>query len=214
MIAVIDYGMGNLRSVMNAFAEIGQPAVLTRSAEDLRAARAIVLPGVGAFGDGMRNLERLGVIDALTEEVVGRGKPYLGICLGMQFLAEKSTEWGGYRGLGWISGVVRRLQPAERRYKVPHIGWNDLHFPRASVLYADLEEPPVYYFVHSFHFVPAPEAAASVTATCQHGETVIASVERDNIFGVQFHPEKSQRVGLRLLRNFAERAVGAVGSAA
>lgn len=214
MIAVIDYGMGNLRSVMNAFAEIGHSAILTRSAEDLRRARAIVLPGVGAFGDGMRNLERLGVIDTLTDEVVGKGKPYLGICLGMQFLAEKSTEWGGYRGLGWIPGVVQRLEPAERTYKVPHIGWNELEFPRPSALYADLEEPPVYYFVHSFHFVPAPEAAATVTATCGHGETVTASVERGNIFGVQFHPEKSQRVGLRLLRNFAERIVQALESPA
>jgi imidazole glycerol phosphate synthase glutamine amidotransferase subunit len=136
-------------------------------------------------------------------------KPYLGICLGMQFLAEKSTEWGGYRGLGWIPGVVQRLEPAERTYKVPHIGWNELEFPRPSALYADLEEPPVYYFVHSYHFVPAPEATATVTATCGHGETVIASVERGNIFGVQFHPEKSQRVGLQLLRNFAERIVPA-----
>ena len=214
MIAVIDYGMGNLRSVMNAFAEIGQPATLTRTAEDLRQARAIVLPGVGAFGDGMRNLERLGVIDALTDEVLGKGKPYLGICLGMQFLAEKSAEWGGYRGLGWIPGVVQRLDPAGRTCKVPHIGWNELEFPRPSALYADLEEPPVYYFVHSFHFVPAPEAASTVTATCGHGETVTASVERGNIYGVQFHPEKSQRVGLRLLRNFAERIVSAVESRA
>jgi glutamine amidotransferase len=210
VIAVIDYGMGNLRSVMNAFAEIEQPATLTRSAEDLRRARAIVLPGVGAFGDGMRNLERLGVIDTLTEEVLGKGKPYLGICLGMQFLAEKSAEWGGYRGLGWIPGMVQRLEPADRTYKVPHIGWNELEFPRPSALYADLEEPPVYYFVHSFHFVPAPEAAGTVTAVCHHGETVTASVERGNVFGVQFHPEKSQRVGLRLLRNFAERVVGGV----
>ena len=111
MIAVIDYGMGNLRSVVNAFEAIGHTAIPTQAADDLRRADAIVLPGVGAFGDGMRNLERLGIIPALTGEVRGRGKPYLGICLGMQFLADKSTEWGGHPGLGWIPGVVERLEP-------------------------------------------------------------------------------------------------------
>jgi glutamine amidotransferase len=202
VIALIDYGMGNLRSVLNAFEAIGHPATLVRTADELRRARAIVLPGVGAFGDGMRNLEALGIVPALTEEVRDKGKPYLGICLGMQFLAEKSAEWGGYHGLGWIPGVVQRLDPDDRRYKVPHIGWNDLQFPRPSALYADLAEPPVYYFVHSYHFVPAPEAAATVTATCWHGEALTASVEQGNIYGVQFHPEKSQQVGLQLLRNF------------
>jgi glutamine amidotransferase len=214
MIAVIDYGMGNLRSVLNAFEAIGHPATLTRSGEDLRRAHAIVLPGVGAFGDGMRNLEALGIVPTLTEEVRVKGKPYLGICLGMQFLASRSLEWGGYPGLGWIPGVVQRLEPAEREAKVPHIGWNELRFPRESVLYAELEEPPVYYFVHSYHFVPATESAQTVTATCWHGETVTASVESGNVYGVQFHPEKSQRVGLRLLRNFAERVAITVAGGA
>lgn len=205
MIAVIDYGMGNLRSVVNAFEAIGHTAIPTQAADDLRRADAIVLPGVGAFGDGMRNLERLGIIPALTEEVRDRGKPYLGICLGMQFLADKSTEWGGHPGLGWIPGVVERLEPADRSFKIPHIGWNTLELTGPSALYAKLDEPPVYYFVHSYQLAVASEARAAVTATCWHGQTVTASVEVDNVYGVQFHPEKSQRVGLQLLRNFAER---------
>jgi glutamine amidotransferase len=202
MIAIVDYGMGNLRSVVNAFEAIGQPAIVTSRADDVRAADAIVVPGVGAFHDGMRNLERTGLIEVLTEEVRERGKPFLGICLGMQFLAEYGDEGAGGAGLGWIRGTVRRLAPAERRFKVPHIGWNDVQLVREGVLYGGLGEAPVYYFVHGYHLEVAPEAAAAVTATCWHGETVVASVEQSNILGVQFHPEKSQRAGLRLLENF------------
>jgi glutamine amidotransferase len=159
---------------------------------------------VGAFADGMANLERSGLIGVLTKEVRERGKPYLGICLGMQFLADHGAEGAGGRGLGWVPGTVRRLQPADRRFKVPHTGWNDLEIVRDSVLYADLPEAPVYYFVHGYHFVVAAEAESAVTATCWHGERVVASIEQGNIFGVQFHPEKSQRAGLRLLENFAK----------
>lgn len=204
MIAIVDYGMGNLRSVANALEAIGQPAILTDRADDLRRADAIVLPGVGAFCDGMANLERSGLIGVLTEEVREGGKPYLGICLGMQFLAEYGAEGAGGRGLGWVPGTVRRLQPGDRRFKVPHIGWNDLEIVRDGVLYADLPEAPVYYFVHGYHLVVSPEAQAAVTATCWHGESVVASIEQGNILGVQFHPEKSQRAGLRLLENFAK----------
>ena len=204
MIAIVDYGMGNLRSVVNAFESIRQPAVLTDRADDLRRADAIVLPGVGAFCDGMQNLERSGLIDVLTAEVRNGGKPYLGICLGMQFLAEYGDEGAGAQGLGWIPGTVRRLRPSDRRFKVPHIGWNDLDVAREGVLYAELPEPPVYYFVHGYHLTVAAEARAAVTATCWHGEEIVASIEHGNIFGVQFHPEKSQRAGLRLLENFAK----------
>jgi len=202
MIVVVDYGVGNLRSVANAFDAIGQPVTISSDVQDLRTAAGIVLPGVGAFPDGMRRLHAAGVVDVLTEEVQGRGKPFLGICLGMQFLADESTEGEGARGLGWIPGTVRRLEPKDPRFKVPHIGWNELALTRDSTLYADLGEEPVYYFVHSYHFAPSPDAADVVTATCWHGETFAASVERGNVFGVQFHPEKSQRVGLRILENF------------
>ncbi len=202
MIAIVDYGMGNLRSVVNAFEAINQPAIVTSRAEDVHAADAVVVPGVGAFHDGMRNLQRTGLIDVLNEEVRERGKPFLGICLGMQFLAEYGDEGAGGAGLGWIRGTVRRLAPAERRFKVPHIGWNDVEIAREGVLYGGLVDPPVYYFVHSYQLDVAPEAASVVTSTCWHGETVVASVEQGNVLGVQFHPEKSQRAGLRLLENF------------
>ena len=202
MIVVVDYGVGNLRSVANAFDAIGQPVTVSSDVRALRDAAGIVLPGVGAFPEGMRRLHAAGVVDALHEEVQGQGKPFLGICLGMQFLADASTEGEGARGLGWIPGTVRRLEPGHPRFKVPHIGWNELTLTRESTLYADLGEDPVYYFVHGYHFVPSPEASDVVTATCAHGETFAASVERGNVFGVQFHPEKSQRVGLRILENF------------
>ena len=203
MIALVDYGMGNLRSVINAFELIGKSVEVVSDPAGLRRADGIIVPGVGAFADGMRNLERLRLIDPLVEEVRGRGKPYLGICLGMQFLAEKSFEWGAHPGLGWIPGVVKRIEPPDRRFKVPHIGWNDLTITRPGRLYEGLDEAPVYYFVHSYYFAVNTEANDSVTATCNHGETMPASVEAGNIFGVQYHPEKSQRVGLRVLENFA-----------
>ncbi|MBI3087386.1 MAG: imidazole glycerol phosphate synthase subunit HisH [Candidatus Omnitrophica bacterium] len=206
MIAIVDYGMGNLKSVANAFEAIGSPARLVTRPEELREAAAIVVPGVGAFGDGMRNLRARGFVEALEEEVRRKGKPYLGICLGMQFLADVSFEHGEHAGLGWIRGAVKRLEPDDRRFKVPHMGWNDLRLIRDSALFADLPGEPVFYFVHSYHVEVAPEEAGAVTATCWHGADVTAAVQKEQIFGVQFHPEKSQQVGLHLLKNFVQSA--------
>ena len=206
MIAIVDYGMGNLRSVLNAFEAIGAPARLTTSAADLREARAIVVPGVGAFGDGMANVTRLGVIEALAEEVLVRGKPYLGICLGMQFLAREGREHGVTGGLGWLGGIVRRIEPSDPRCKVPHMGWNDVVVAAPCELFRDLDERPVFYFLHGYQLDPAGEADASVVATTWHGERLTAAVQRDNVFGVQFHPEKSQEAGLQVLRNFVKLA--------
>jgi imidazole glycerol-phosphate synthase subunit HisH len=208
MIAIVDYGMGNLRSVLNAFEAINAPARLTTSIADLREASAIVVPGVGAFGDGMRNLTALGVIEALAEEVLVRKKPYLGICLGMQFLAREGREHGVTGGLGWLGGVVRRLAPGDPACKVPHMGWNDVAVTRECELFRDIDERPVFYFLHGFQLDPAGEAPveAAVVATASHGERVTAAVQRDNVFGVQFHPEKSQEAGLQVLRNFTKLA--------
>ena len=153
MIAVIDYGAGNLRSVVNAFEAIGQKPLVTRHPADLAKASAIVLPGVGAFGEGMEALQRLNLIDALTEQVLGYQKPYLGICLGLQFLAQESFEHGTYQGLGWINGTVRRIVPQGSQYRVPHIGWNDIRLERPCPLFEGLEAEPVFYFVHSYHLV-------------------------------------------------------------
>jgi glutamine amidotransferase len=206
MIAIVDYGMGNLRSVLNAFEAIGAPARLTTSPADLREARAIVVPGVGAFGDGMANLTRLGVIETLAEEILVRGKPYLGICLGLQFLAREGREHGVTAGLGWTGGVVRRIEPRDARCKVPHMGWNDVAMTAPCDLFRDLEDRPVFYFLHGYHLDPAGEADTTVVATAWHGERLTAAVQRDNVFGVQFHPEKSQEAGLQVLRNFVKLA--------
>jgi glutamine amidotransferase len=205
LIAVIDYGAGNLRSVVNALEAIGQKPLVTSNPADLAKASAIVLPGVGAFGDGMESLRRLNLIKVLNEEVLGKKKPYLGICLGLQFLAQVSFEQGTHDGLGWINGKVVRLEPCSSEYRVPHIGWNDLQINRDSLLFEDLEDSPVFYFVHSYRLVVEEEDRDVVTATCWHGQSVTAAVQKDNIFAVQFHPEKSQRSGLNLLSNFVRR---------
>jgi len=203
MIAVVDYGVGNLRSVANALAAIGCPARITGDAADLRAAAAIVLPGVGAFGDGIRNLRERGLVEPLAEEVLGRGKPFLGICLGLQLLARASVEFGPHDGLGWIDAEVREIVPEAEGFKVPHMGWNDVRVLRETPLFAGLGDAPVFYFVHGYHVVVSDASAGVVGSTCWHGLDMVASVQRGNVLGVQFHPEKSQTAGLALLRNFA-----------
>jgi glutamine amidotransferase len=206
MIAIVDYGMGNLQSVVNAFEAISSPARIVTNPHELREASAIVVPGVGAFGDGMRNLRARGFVEVLEEEVRRNGKPYLGICLGMQFLAEVSHEHGEHAGLGWIPATVKRLEPKEKRFKVPHMGWNDVQVVKEGPLFTELPGDPVFYFVHSYVLEVAPQAADVVTATCWHGTQLTAAIQQDSIFGVQFHPEKSQQVGLHLLKNFVQYA--------
>jgi glutamine amidotransferase len=201
MIAVVDFAAGNLRSVVNAFQAIGVDVRVTSDPRDLAGAPAIVLPGVGAF-ERIAYLDRLQMLDALREEVLGKGKPYLGICLGMQFLGREGFEGGTHKGLGWMSGVVQRIETGDRRFRVPHVGWNRVELRRPSPLFDGLEADPVFYFVHSYHLAMDESAAEDVLGTCRHGVELTAAVHRDNIFGVQFHPEKSQQNGLRLLENF------------
>ena len=201
VVTIVDFDMGNLRSVVNAFEAVGARVSVTREPRDLRAASAVVLPGVGSF-DGFQTLRRLNFVEALNEEVLGRKKPYLGICLGLQFLGRQSFENGCQAGLGWIPGDVVRIEPADKEFKVPHIGWNNVQVRRPSLLFRGLGDEPVFYFVHSYHLAVDPDQAGCMTATCWHGADVTASIERENIFGVQFHPEKSQEAGLGLLRNF------------
>jgi imidazole glycerol-phosphate synthase subunit HisH len=197
-IAIVDYGMGNLGSVANAFARLGVPCQTTADPAVLRAARAIVLPGVGAFRAAMQNLRSRGLDRALDEEVRGRGKPFLGICLGLQLIAQDSTEHGFERGLGWIEGHVERIAPAA--HPVPHVGWNELRTVAPSPLFERVAQDAHFFFDHSYHLRCPPEL---VTAQCDYGGRWVAAVQKDNIHAVQFHPEKSQRNGLRLLRNFA-----------
>jgi glutamine amidotransferase len=204
LIAIIDYGAGNLRSVVNAFEAIGQKPRVTGDPGDLAAASAIVLPGVGAFGDGMKTLRQMNMIEALNDQVIGKKKPYLGICLGLHFLAQNSYEHGIHEGLGWIAGSVQRIVPGDDKCRIPHMGWNNIHLQRPCPLFEGLEAEPTFYFVHSYHLVVEEGWSEVVTSTCWHGITITASVQKDNIHAVQFHPEKSQRNGLTVLENFVK----------
>jgi len=201
-VAIIDYRMGNIRSVANAVEALGYESLVAAEPRHLVGASHLILPGVGAFGDGMRNLRAGGWVDALDEEVRRKGKPFLGICLGMQFLATTSTEHGTHAGLGWIPGEVRPLPAGDPRFRVPHIGWDDVRPTRREGLFAGLGETEVFYFVHSYAL--APDDSSLVSGACEYGVRFAAGVEIDNIWAVQFHPEKSQRAGLAVLRNFLE----------
>lgn len=202
MIAIIDYGMGNLFSVEKAFVKLGAEVVVTRSPEVILSADKVVLPGVGAFGDCMNNLIEYGLIDVI-HEVIDRGTPFLGICLGLQMLFDGSEEDPGVKGLGIFPGMVRKIvAPA---LKIPHMGWNDLEKTSESQLFDKLPAEPYVYFVHSYHAVP--EDTTLITAVANYGGPVTAAVGRGNIQAVQFHPEKSGTVGLAMLANFKEMKV-------
>jgi imidazole glycerol-phosphate synthase subunit HisH len=199
MIGIVDYGMGNLGSVRNAIASTGADVRVCTEAADLRHVDRIVLPGVGAFRDCLATLRATGFADALEARVRGDGVPILGICLGMQAMARRSLEGGAFEGLGWFDADVVRLDPASGE-RVPHVGWNQVHYRRDSPLFKGLPASPDFYFVHSYHVVC--HDAADVDATCDYGEPVSAALRRGNIMATQFHPEKSQDFGLRVLGNF------------
>ena len=202
MIAIVDYGVGNLFSLKSSFAAIGVEAVVTDDKDVIARADKIILPGVGAFGDAAEKLKKSGLADVLIAEAKA-GKPIMGICLGMQLLFEKSFEYGEHEGLGLIKGQIRPIAdviPAD--YKIPHIGWNALHFEKTdSPLFKYLNEGDHVYFVHSFY---ATGCKDSVVATAEYGAPLTAAVAKNNVFGCQFHPEKSGNVGLNILRAFCE----------
>jgi cyclase len=206
-VAIVDYGMGNLASVARAFESLYADVTVSDRAEDLRAADRIVLPGVGAFGEGMRNLAARGLIAVLGEEVLTRGKPFLGICLGMQLLARDGDEHGHHEGLGWLKASVRPLETRAARVKQLQIGWNDVVPRPGSALFAGLRGAPCFYFVHGYQLVCDDDAV--VAAHSHYGTRFVAAIEQDNVFGVQFHPEKSQEPGLTLLRRFLRWEPGA-----
>jgi imidazole glycerol-phosphate synthase subunit HisH len=200
MIAIVDYGMGNLHSVRYALERLGETPCVTGRPEELRSADRIVLPGVGAFGECVKNLRAAGLLEVLYEEVVTRGKPFFGICLGMQVLASTGHEMGVWPGLGWIAGEVRLLEVEASGLKVPHVGWNEV-LPRLETpLFRRFRKNPTFYFTHSYHLAPSDPRV--VAAQCEYGMTFTAAVLQDNMFATQFHPEKSQDNGLRLLDNF------------
>lgn len=199
MLAVIDYGAGNLRSVVHALNHLGVENMrVVQNALDLRGATQIILPGVGAFGAGMNQLRERGLVQPIRD-VVYAGIPYLGICLGMQFLFERSDEMGEHEGLGILPGYVTRF-PEMGHLKIPHMGWNQLGIKHSSPLLDGLSEESYAYFVHSYYCVP--EQQSDVLATVDYGIPFTAVVQREQIYGVQFHPEKSQRTGLQILTNF------------
>ena len=202
MIAIIDYGVGNLFSLRSSLGYIGQEAVVTGNAETIRNCDKLLLPGVGAFADAASML-RAGGLDEVVVGEVKRGKPLLGVCLGMQLLFEKSFEFGEHTGLGIIPGVVAPIRPRlPTGYKIPHIGWNALRFRgEKSALFRYTNEGDHVYFVHSFH---AEQCESSVIATTEYGADLTAAVAAGNVFGTQFHPEKSGPVGLNILKAFAE----------
>jgi glutamine amidotransferase len=202
-IALVDYGAGNLHSVENALRAAGAEAVtVTRDPNVVRTADRIVLPGVGAFAACAQALRGVrGLVAAMEERVHVGGAPFLGICVGMQLLASRGVERGVSEGLGWIAGEVLPIAPADRRIKVPHMGWNDVA-PTPHADGAQLIEPGEAYFLHSYHFVPAD--GRDIAALTDHGGGIVAAVARDNLLGVQFHPEKSQAYGLALLARFLE----------
>lgn len=201
-IALIDYGAGNLHSVHNALRAVGADVIVTDDPAAVRAANRIVLPGVGSFkacAEGLRALP--GMVNALEDQVIANRVPFLGICVGMQLLATRGLEHGEVAGLGWIAGEVRAIAPRDPSIKTPHMGWNDVA-PKGRGDSHDVVQQGEAYFLHSYHFIV--DDPANISAMTKHGEGLVAAVARDNIIGVQFHPEKSQQFGLALLKNFLD----------
>jgi glutamine amidotransferase len=205
MIVVVDYEMGNAGSILNMLAKIGAPAVLTRDPRQIRSAEKLILPGIGAFDEGMDKLESLGLVPVLTDRVLRDGTPILGICLGMQLFAGGSEE-GSRKGLSWIDGTCERFStdPSDRGLRVPHMGWNRLRLRKSSAVFRDLEDDARFYFVHSYHLRCRDDD--DVLATTSYGVEFVSALSRDRIVGVQFHPEKSLRWGIGLFRRFVSGA--------
>ena len=198
MITIVDYGAGNLQSVEKAFQYMGAPVRLASSGTEIASAEALVLPGVGAFRDAMHSLEAGGMAQPIRDYIAS-GRPFLGICLGLQLLFEESEEFGHVKGLGAFKGRICRI-PAENGLKVPHMGWNSLELKRTDGIFKGLQENPYVYFVHSYYL--KAEERQLVSAQTEYGVKIDAAIQRGNAFATQFHPEKSGRVGLQMLRNF------------
>jgi glutamine amidotransferase len=199
-IVIIDYGMGNLRNVQRGFERIGFEAKVTRNKREIETASAIVLPGVGAFKDCMVNLERYGLIESLLQSIE-KGKPYLGICLGLQILFSESEEFGSHKGLDLIKGKVVKFKP-DPEHKVPHMGWNTVEIERETPMLQGIVSGDFFYFVHSYYVVP--EERQWISSFTDYGTPFVSSISKENLFATQFHPEKSQQKGLRILENFVK----------
>ena len=200
MIAIIDYDAGNIRSVEKAMAKLGQEVWITRDRERIMNGDKVILPGVGSFGDAMAHLREYNLVEVI-KDVVAEKKPFLGICLGLQLLYESSEETPGVEGLGILKGKILKI-PEQKDLKIPHMGWNSLHLQNDGRLFRGIEQNPYVYFVHSYYLKAGEEE--TVKATTEYSVNIHASVEKDNVFACQFHPEKSGDLGLQILKNFAE----------
>lgn len=201
-IAIIDYGMGNIHSVKRKTIRLGVDCILTNDADEIRTAEKIIMPGVGHFARAMDSMRNLGLINVLNEEVLQKGKPILGICLGMQLLAKHSAE-GDCNGLGWLDANIVRFNISDTfRYKVPHTGWNNVNIMRQSLLMKDIPNGSEFYFVHAYHMIT--EQKEIILNTTNYEYDFVSAVQSDNIYGVQYHPEKSHDVGAKLIKNFIE----------
>jgi len=198
-VVIIDYRMGNLRSVQKAFEVNNCQAIISDNLNVIEQADKIVLPGVGSFKDGMKNLDSLGLIDVLSQEVVQNKKPFLGICLGMHLIANVGYENGQTSGLSWVDAEVVRLDPTAENLNIPHVGWNSVNYNNQSDLYHGIEDNHDFYFVHSYHFRTKEDV---VSGTTNYGVDFVSSIQKNNINAFQFHPEKSQTAGLRIIKNF------------
>jgi glutamine amidotransferase len=199
-IVIVDYGMGNLRNVQKGFEKIGVEARLTRNKKEIGGASAIVLPGVGAFKDCMENLEKYGLVEPLLRSIE-KGKPYLGICLGLQILFSESEEFGSHKGLDLIKGRVVRFVP-DSEHKVPHMGWNTIEKKKEAPLLQGVEDGDFFYFVHSYYVIP--DQTQWISSLTTYGKPFVSSIWKENLFAAQFHPEKSQQKGLKILENFVK----------
>jgi glutamine amidotransferase len=202
MLTVIDYGLGNLRSICAALERLEIEYRCTSDKAQIREATGLILPGVGAFPDGMKNLQQLDLLDSLNELVLEKARPILGICLGFQLMASEGEEFGCSSGLGWVRARVVRLRQPEQSIRIPHVGWNDCTRVNESPIFSGIPEQTLFYFTHSYHMECEDEG--DISAFSNHGQKFIASIRKGNIFGTQFHPEKSQLQGLMMLRNFSE----------
>lgn len=201
MIGIIDYGSGNIQSVAGAIEKLGFTAVITHDIKQLEAADKLILPGIGAFADCMNKIKQLGLAEPLTQLVLQKKKPILGICVGLQVMAKEGFEFGHHHGLGWIDASVIKLEPGN--LPLPHVGWNSVQQMNKGILFENIPTEALFYFTHSYHLQPRSEK--SIAGNCHYGIPFTAAVQQGNIYGTQFHPEKSQQFGLKLLQNFLER---------
>jgi imidazole glycerol-phosphate synthase subunit HisH len=201
VITIIDYGVGNLGSILNMFKKIGVEALLSQSISDINNAQKLLLPGVGSFDYGMKMLNESGYVDALNKRVLEEKVPLLGICLGMQLMTKRSDE-GQSKGLGWFDAETVKFNLDTHIYKIPHMGWNEVQSTRENALFKDMFDEPRFYFVHSYHV--QTNNSADILLKAHYGYDFVCGLQKNNIYGAQFHPEKSHKYGMKLLKNFAE----------